>query len=299
MVDRPRIAVVTGASAGIGLAVATGLVRDGWRVIALGRDPQRSADALRALRAVSGDAQVDMIVADLSVMAQVDRAADQIVALTGHIDLLVNNAGGIPARRVETADGLESCFAGNHLGPFLLTRRLLPLLRAATGKAGPGARIVNVASAAHLAVRGMAFDDLQMARGFSPEKAYGQSKLANILFTRELARRVGGAAITVNAVHPGVVASNFGAHGTWLWRTTYRLFGRWMRTPERAADTILWLGTASETATLTGGYYDRRKLARMSRAARDDAAAARLWTASETLLSGLGHAPGPGGGWTK
>jgi retinol dehydrogenase-12 len=276
-----RTAVVTGASAGIGLAVATALVRDGWRVIALGRDPARSASALDGLRAAALGAQVDMILVDLSVMAQVARAADEIAVLTGRIDLLVNNAGGIPAERVETADGLEACFAGNHLGPFLLTQRLLPLLRAAS----PGARIVNLASIAHRFVPGIFFDDLQLQTGFTPGKAYGQAKLANILFTRTLAKRVAADGIVVNAVHPGVVASNFGAHGTGVVRIAYRLMAPFILSSEQAADTVLWLGTAPETAGLTGGYYQKRKPAKATAAARDDVMAERLWTESERLVA--------------
>ena len=279
-----KTAVVTGASAGIGRVVARELARAGWRVIAQGRDPARSAAALAEIRAAAPAAEVDMIEADLSSMAEVDRFARAVAGLTDRIDVLANNAGFVPARRVVTADGLEQCFAANHLAPFLLTNRLLPLLKAA----GPGAQIINTASVAHTFVKDMRWDDLQMAGKFSPGDAYAQSKLANILHARALAERLKGDGIRANAVHPGLVASNFPSHGDWLVRTMYLLSRPFQLTSEQGADTILWLaqGGAPE---VTGEYFVKRKVAKTTPAAQSREGAERLWTVSEELVTAAGQ----------
>lgn len=279
-----KVAVVTGASAGIGLVIARTLARQGWRVIALGRNPVRSEAALAAIRTAAPDAKVDMIVADLAVMAEAVRAAREVAGLTERIDVLVNNAGGTPAKRIETPDGYEATFAGNHLGPFLLTNHLLPQLRAAA----PGARIVNVSSMAHNFVRGMAWDDLQAKRKFSINAVYGQSKLANILFTRELARRLAADGIVVNAMHPGIVASGFASHGPFYLPFVYWLMRPLSLTPEQGADTALWLATAAEAGSVSGGYFVKRRPGKLSAAARDDEAARRLWGETEALIERSG-----------
>jgi retinol dehydrogenase 12 len=274
-----RVAVVTGASAGIGLVVARELARQGWRVIGLGRDPGRSQAALTAIHAAAPDARIDMLRADLSVMKEAQRAAREIRALTVRIDLLVNNAGGMPAARRVTVDGLEHTFAANHLGPFLLTRELLALLRAA----GPAAQIINVSSVAHRFAKDMGWDDLQLERRFTAGQAYAQSKLANILFTRALAQRLAGTGMRVNAMHPGLVQSNFSTHGNGLVKLVYRLARPFALTPEQGADTILWL-VAHPTAG-SGGYFVKRKPAPLTPAALSDAGAERLWSVSEALLA--------------
>ncbi|MBX9727705.1 MAG: SDR family NAD(P)-dependent oxidoreductase, partial [Sphingopyxis sp.] len=212
-----KTAVITGASSGIGLVVARELASDGWRVIAHGRDPARSAAALAEIKAAAPRAQVDMLLADLSEMAQVAALAERVRGLTDRVDLLVNNAGFTPAKRVVTVDGLEQCFAANHLAVFLLTQRLLPLLKAA----GPGAQVINTASVAHRFIKDMKWDDLQQAGKFSAGDAYTQSKLANILHAHELARRVEADGIRVNAVHPGLVQTNFDSHGNLVVKLMY------------------------------------------------------------------------------
>lgn len=278
-----KVAVITGASSGIGLVMAKTLARQGWRVIGLGRDPGRSAGALAAIRAEAAG-PVDMIVADLSVMAEAARAARGVAALTDRVHVLVNNAGGTPAGRRETPEGLEATFAANHLGPFLLTTRLLPLLRAG----GPGARVVNVASVAHRFAKGMDWDDLQARQHFSANTVYARSKLANILFTRALAKRVAGQGLVVNAMEPGMVASNFASHGTPFIKALYALGRLFSRTPEQGADTALWLATAPEAAALNGAYCADRKPAKLSREALDEGAAQRLWMESEALIARIG-----------
>jgi len=275
-----KTAVITGASSGIGLVVARELAKAGWRVIAQGRDPARSAVALAEIQVAAPDARVDLIVTDLSVMALVSSFADKVEALTDRIDLLINNAGFTPAARVETVDGFEQCFAANHLAPFLLTNRLLPLIRAA----GPGAQIINTASSAHSFIKDMKWNDLQQRRKFSVNDAYTQSKLANILHARELARRLKCDGIRVNAVHPGLVKTNFDSHGSLVVKLMY-VFGRPISlTPVQGADTILWLaqGGAPE---VTGEYFVKRKIARTTPAAQSSEGAARLWSMSEALLA--------------
>lgn len=279
-----KTAVVTGASSGIGLVVARELARDGWRVIAQGRNPSRSAAAMANIRAAAPEAEVDMLRADLSAMAEVSEFAEKIGQMTDRIDLLVNNAGFTPAKRVETVDGFEQCFAANHLAPFLLTNRLLPLLKAAA----PGSQVINTASVAHKFIKDMKWGDLQQREKFSASDAYTQSKLANILHARELARRVKDSGIRVNAMHPGVVQTNFDSHGNLAVKLMY-FFGKpFSLTPEQGADTILWLarGGAPEA---TGEYFAKRKIADLTPAAQSDEGAARLWRISEELVAQAGQ----------
>jgi retinol dehydrogenase 12 len=277
-----KTAVVTGASSGIGLVVARELARSGWRVIAHGRNASRAEAAMADILAAAPQAQVDMLLADLSIMAEVSRFAQKVAAMTDRIDLLVNNAGFTPAEWVETSDGLEECFAANHLAIFLLSNRLLPLVKAA----GPGAQIINTSSIAHKFVKDMKWDDLQQVHKFSASIAYSQSKLANILHARELARRVKADGIRVNAVHPGLVQTNFDSHGNRLVKLMYLLSRPFSLTPEQGADTILWLAKDGAPST-TGGYFAKRKLASLTRAAQSDDGAARLWKMSEELLARL------------
>lgn len=275
-----KVAVVTGASSGIGAATARALVAKGWHVIALGRTRDHLNATLYAIRSAFPGQRIDGLIADFESLQQVDRVAQEVAALTSRIHVLINNAGGICNERRETSDGFESLFAANHLGPFLLTRRLLPMLRAARG-----ARIINVSSAAHRYARDMAWADLQLRHGFSVVGAYAQSKLANLLFTRELARRVAGEEITVNAMHPGLVDSNFAQHGNRWIALLYKLGRPFQLTSEQGADTTVWLATAPEVATKSGAYFIKRREVRASRAARDDAAARRLWDVSEKLIA--------------
>ena len=203
-----KVCLVTGATAGIGLVTALELARQGARVIGVGRSPERCAEAARQIREQTGTSAVEFLVADLSSQAEVRRLANQVKAATGRLDVLVNNAGLIRLEREVTVDGLEMTFALNHLAYFLLTNLLLDTLKASTP-----ARIVSVASAAHQGCK-MNFDDLQGETKYSPWRAYQQSKLANILFTRELARRLEGTGVTANALHPGYVRTQiFRAEG--------------------------------------------------------------------------------------
>ncbi|WP_240700602.1 SDR family NAD(P)-dependent oxidoreductase [Sphingobium sp. MP9-4] len=203
MVERARVAVVTGASSGIGKAIAKAMARQGWQVIGTGRDPERLAAAEAEIAAEAAGAPVTMLRADLSLLGGAAQLAQDIAALTDRVDLLFNNAGGMTDKLVMTDEGLEANFAGNHLGPFLLTQRLLPLLRKAAQDQPAGAvRILNTASDASEMIPSINLDDMQNLERFSPGMAYCTGKLANVLFARALADRLAGEGIVAHAVHP-------------------------------------------------------------------------------------------------
>jgi NAD(P)-dependent dehydrogenase (short-subunit alcohol dehydrogenase family) len=273
-----RVALVTGATSGIGRVTAVELARRGYRVLALGRNRERGAAVLAEIRSASGDGTAELFLCDLAVLSEVRATAAELTRRTRRLDVLVNNAGAIYGRREPTREGFERTFAGNHLGPFLLTNLLLPLI-----ERGAAARIVNVTSAMHTMVRTMAWDDLQLERGFSGSRAYAQSKLANLLFTRELSRRLAGRGIAVNAVRPGVVRSRFGASAGALMRLGINLASPFMLTPVRGADTVLWLASDPELDGRSGGYFIRRAARTPSETARDDESARRLWHLSAAM----------------
>jgi len=285
-----RVAVVTGASAGIGKATARALAALGWRVIGIGRDPQRTAAAEAELRgAAAAGGSVEFIRADFDRMGEVVRAARDIAALAQHVDVLINNAGGVRDRLYLTPDGIEATFAANHLAPFLLTRELMPLLRRAARRNPPGSvRVLAVSSLAHSRCHGIDWSDLQLRNDYTTSAAYAQAKLANLLFTRELARRAAADGIVAHAMHPGIVDSNFAAHGDANMRAYFRGKQQLAR-PEDAARTLVWLATAPEPGQSTGGYYYDCAPAESSAVARDDSLAARLWQESEALLARLGY----------
>ena len=279
------VAVVTGASAGIGESTARKLVELGWQVIGVGRDPERSAQATtRIAAAVRDGGGFTMVRGDFTLMSEVERVAAEIGTRTAHIDVLINNAGGVRDRRIVTAEGTEATFAANHLAPFLLTRELMPLL--AASPAG-SARVIAVSSSAHRISRGFDWDDLQSLRDFDSVVAYGQAKLANILFTRELARRAGRDGIVAQVMHPGVVASNFASHGNAAMRA--HMAAADTVSPDEPAETLVWLATEAEGGRDGGRYFYRQAEETPAVAAQDDVAAARLWATSETLLTELGY----------
>lgn len=283
----PRVVVVTGASSGIGLASAELFAREGWHVIGTGRDPARSATSEAALREVAGPGgRIDFLRGDFCEMADVRRVAGEIAALTDRIDVLVNNAGGVRDAIYTTGEGLEATFAANHLAPFLLTRELLPLLQNAVAQSEPGAvRVIAVSSSAHEHSPGMNWDDLQFRDG-PAGAAYCQAKLANILYTRELARKLADTGIVAQAMHPGMVHSNFASHGGKEMQDFFA--GKDALTPADPAQTIFWLATADEGGKQPGRYFHASTEAPVAPQGRDDAAAARLWNESEALLSTLG-----------
>jgi NAD(P)-dependent dehydrogenase (short-subunit alcohol dehydrogenase family) len=285
--NRP-VAVVTGASSGIGKSTARTLVALGWQVVGVGRDPQRSAAAEVEIAATARDgACFTMVRGDFALMAEVKRVADQVESRTSRLDVLINNAGGVRDRQIVTADGTEATFAVNHLAPFLLTRELTPLLTVSATKLPPGStRVIAVSSSAHRAIDGLDWDDLQSLGTFHPAAAYGRAKLANILFTRELARREGPAGIVAQAMHPGRVASNFASHGDEAMQA-YMAAADTVP-PDEPAETLAWLAAEPEGGRNSGRYFSRKEEETPAEAAQDHAAATRLWSETETLLGRLG-----------
>jgi len=282
-----RVAVVTGASSGIGKEAAKALAAQGWRVIAIGRDPGRTAAAEAELRAAATGPAPTMIRADLALMAEAARAAAEIAGLTDRIDVLVNNAGGMAKEKVVTAEGFEANFAGNHLGPFLLTNRLTPLLRRAAASAPKGGvRIINTSSDASEMIPGLDFDDLQAFDNARPGLTYCRGKLANVLHARGLARRLADAGVVVHAVHPGTIASNFASHADAQAQAHMATLNA--MSSQEGAVALVWLATSDEAGETTGGYFHQRTPHAPNPVALDDAYVERLWEASETLVAQAG-----------
>ncbi|OGO76147.1 MAG: short-chain dehydrogenase [Chloroflexi bacterium RIFOXYD12_FULL_57_15] len=280
-----KVCLVTGATSGIGEVTARALTQMGATVIVVGRDLQRGAATLSRIKAAAPTAQVEFMLADLSSQAQIRQLAQEFKRKYSRLDVLVNNAGGVSIARKQSVDGIEMTFALDHLNYFLLTHLLLDTI-----KASAPARIVNVASEAHRRVPGINFNDLQSERGYNSVRAYGQAKLANVLFTYELARRLDGTNISVNVLHPGVVATDM-----WFADTRLRRNNGILRTlvvqlirlaaisPEQGAQTMIYLATSPEVEGVTGKYFAKEKEAQSSPASHDHAAATRLWQVSETL----------------
>ncbi len=272
-----KTVVATGATSGIGEVAVKALAAMGARIVFIARDAKRAAATLAALETMARGRGHRAHIADLSLIAETRRVGAEIAASEARIDVLVNNAGAMFSDRRVTAEGLELTFALNHMAYFVLAQALGERL-AGTAQA----RVVSTASAAHLGAK-LDFDDLQCAKGYSGWKAYGRSKLANILFTRELARRLAGSGVTANCLHPGLVASRFGDEaGGWTARL-FPLVKRFAISPEQGADTIVYLASSPEVAAISGEYFDKRKVRKPSAAAQDDGAAALLWEKSVAL----------------
>jgi retinol dehydrogenase-14 len=278
-----RTVLITGATSGIGRATALGLARMGAHLAITGRDRVRTDDAAREIRTAGG--QVDVFVADLSSQVEVRRLAEEMLRGLSRIDVLINNVGGYWNTRHLTVDGLERTFALNHLAPFLLTNLLLDKL-----KQSVPARVVTVSSNAHAAGR-IDFSDLQGQRSYSGGRAYNQSKLANILFSYELARRLQATrlrdqpVVTANALHPGMVSTAFGAEDPATVQRVFIPFLRhFMKTPAQGAATPIHLAYASDLVQVTGRYFANSKPTRSSKPSYDEAAAARLWQVSGDLV---------------
>ena len=274
---RGKTCLVTGATAGIGFVACRELARYGARVLLAGRTRETADDAAARIREAVPAATVEPLAADLSSQAAVRALAREVADKAERLDVLVNNAGGIFLERRETVDGIETTFAVNHLAPFLLTNLLLPLSRAT-----PGARIVNVASGAHRGVT-LDFDDLEGRRQYSGWRAYQRSKLANILFTRELARRVRGERIAANCLHPGYVNTQIFRDATWKGLVMRAFANAFAITPEAGAATTLHLAASPDVEGVSGEYFVRCRPAATSKAARDMAAAGRLWEVSAKM----------------
>jgi retinol dehydrogenase 14 len=270
--------LVTGGTGGIGKATAIGLAALGARVGITGRDQARTAAAAVSIRAATGNAAVDVFAADMSAQAEVRRLAAQVVGTYPRLDVLVNNVGGFWAHRHVTADGLEHTFALNHLAPFLLTNLLLDRLTASAP-----ARIVTVSSGAQARGR-IDFDDLQGERNYSGQRAYSQSKLANVMFTYELARRLEGTGVTATVLHPGVVRTSFGAEDQAAhFAVLIRMARPFMKTAAQGAVTPVYLACSPQVEGVTGRYFANRKPKTAAKTAYDTTAAARLWQVSADL----------------
>jgi NAD(P)-dependent dehydrogenase (short-subunit alcohol dehydrogenase family) len=283
-----KTVVITGGNSGIGLAAAEALAGVGAKVVITARDAHRGRVAVQDIGQRSGSSSVELVVFDLSVLASVRSGAQEILGRYPRIDVLVNNAGIVLSERRLTPDGLEETFAVNHLGPFLLTGLLLDRL-----EAGAPARVVNVASTAHKGARhGLDFDDLQSERHYSAMPVYSKSKLANIYFTTELARRLAGTGVTANCLHPGTVATGYGRDGDTkgAFALGLKLSKPFFLSPEKGARTSVYVASAPELAEVTGQYFVRCRAATPSKVAQDPRAALRLWEASEKLIAEHGGA---------
>lgn len=274
-----KVVLITGATDGLGKAAALALAKQGATVVIVGRDPAKTRATAGEIKEQSGTPSADGLVADLSSMAEVRRLANELRQGYSRLDVLINNAGAIFARRQATVDGYERTFALNHLSQFLLTNLLLSML-----EAGAPSRIINVSSQAHEG-GAIDFDDLQGERsyGIGGGRAYSRSKLANIMFTYELARRLAGAGVTANALHPGTVATRFGEDNGGMMRLGMRMFHRFAISAEEGADTIIYLASSPEVEGVTGRYWEKRRPIRSSPASYDEGAQKRLWDVSAQM----------------
>ena len=283
-----RVILITGGNAGIGKEAAVGLAAKGANVVITARDEGRGAGALAEIRERSGrtDDGIAVMALDLASFASIRSFAADFLGRYDRLDVLLNNAGLVLQQRSETAEGFESTFGVNHLGHFLLTDLLLDRVRATSP-----ARIINVSSHAHKQARhGLDFDDLQSTRRYRGFAVYSKSKLANIYFTRELARRLAGSGVTVNALHPGFVASRFGRDGDTgrLGDVAMLVTRPFAINAEQGAQTSIFLASSDDPDGISGEYWYKCALSTPSQAAQDDDAARRLWSASEALVAGAG-----------
>ncbi|MFN7249656.1 MAG: SDR family oxidoreductase [Anaerobacillus sp.] len=278
--DGTSIVLVTGANSGMGKATCIELAKTGAQIVMLCRNKQRGEEALADVRKSSGNKKVELMLCDLGSLKSINSFCDEFLERYDRLEVLINNAGVILPGRHETADGFELQFGVNHLGHFLLAKRLLELLIASAP-----ARIINVSSGAHKAGR-IYFDDVNLKANYSFIRAYAQSKLANVLFTNELSVRLKDKGITVNCLHPGAVATNIGINretgfGTFI----TRLLKPFFVTPEQGAETSIYLATSPEVANVTGKYFYRKKPVATSKRANNKEDARKLWELSEKMIA--------------
>ncbi|HTC44180.1 MAG TPA: SDR family oxidoreductase [Steroidobacteraceae bacterium] len=273
-----KVCLVTGATDGIGKEAACALAQQGARLLIQGRDPNKGARAIAELKARSGNPAIEFLQCDFASLAEVRGLAASVTERTAKLDILINNAGSIFPKRALSKDGYELTFAVNHLAPFLLTNLLLNMLT----RSAP-ARIVTTSSVAHRGAQ-LNFADLQAARKYSPMGAYGTSKLANILFTRALAKRLDATQVTANCLHPGLVRTSIARDMPAFGRALFNLFAKFARSPAQGAQTLIYLATSPEVQGASGGYYVDCRLMPISPVAQDRNAAERLWQVSEELV---------------
>ena len=276
--------LITGATNGIGKQAALELAKMGAEVIIVGRNATKTERVLNELKFESGNHVLDMLIADLSSIEQIRGLADEFLSKYDSLDVLLNNAGAVFSEYQQSVDGLEMTFALNHISYFLLTILLLDTLKQTAQEKGE-ARIINVSSGAHSAARnGLKLDNLYEKDGFSSFNTYGESKLANILFTYELARRLEGTNVTVNALHPGFVATGFGHNATGMMSFFIRGMQRFFAmSPEKGAETMVYLASSPEVKSVTGKYWEKKKAIPSNDISHDREQQARLWEVSEEI----------------
>ena len=275
--------LITGATAGIGKATAKQLANTGATLGLICRNEEKAEQVVAEISKETGNVDINIHIADLACLASVQRVADEIIDSYESINILINNAGFYQAKRIETEDGLEACFGVNHLAHFYLTHLLLPTINNT-----PHARIINVASAAYMAAK-LDLADLNWQHNkYRAMQAYGNSKLANILFTLELSKRLSATRTTVNCLHPGIIASNFADNFT----LATKLFGivalPWLRTSDYGAQTSVYLASSKDVAGITGKYFVKKKVKALSEKGRRPEEVQGLWEQSEKILAELG-----------
>ena len=272
-----KVVLITGGTSGIGEAAATALAEMGAKVVVTGRNREKGENAVEEIRCESGNEKVALMLADLAVQAEVRRLAEEFKERYDRLDVLINNAGLIQSRRTKTPDGIETTLAINHLAPFLLTNLLLDFLKKSTPS-----RIITVSSEAERWGK-MDLDDLQSERRYRGFPVYGKTKLANIMFTYELAERLRGTGVTANCMHPGSVNTQFGKNNRSPGVLLFRAFKPFMRAPEQGADTLIYLAASPEVEGMTGKYLSDRKVKASSDESYDESLRKKLWEASEEL----------------
>jgi retinol dehydrogenase 14 len=269
--------LITGGTSGIGNATAVAMAAMGANVVVVGRNQERGGAAVEEIKAQSHNESVELMLADLSVQAEVRRLAEEFLERYDRLDVLVNNAGLVQSKRTETPDGIETTLAINHLAPFLLTNLLLGCLE----QSAPS-RVITVSSEAQRWGT-MDFEDMQSRRKYRGFPVYGMTKLANIMFTYELAERLDGTGVIANCLHPGSVGTNFGQNNRGAMALFFRTFKPFMRSPEQGADTLIWLASSPEVDGVSGKYFSDRKEIEAKKVAYDPAGRRRLWEISEDL----------------
>ena len=276
-----KVVMVTGATNGIGLESAKALAALGATIVGVGRNPQKCTEATQQIKAATGNSGVEFLVADLSVQAQVRQLAETFKQKYNRLDVLLNNAGGYFAKRDVSADDTEMTWALNHLNYFLLSDLLLDVI-----KASAPARIVNVSSGAHTGAKRINFEDVEFKTGYSGWSAYSHSKLANVMFTYALARRLDGTKVTATVLHPGFVATGFGHNNGGLMRTGMNVVQKIAaKKPEQGAATSVYLASSSEVEGVTGKYFSDSKETKSASASYDVSAQQRLWELSEQMVA--------------
>lgn len=276
-----KLCMVTGANSGIGKATASKLAEQGAFVVMVCRDEEKANKARDEIINKTGNTGVEVMLADFAYQYEIRELADHFKSKFDELDVLVNNAGMIASHREETIDGIEKTFAVNHLGPFLLTNLLLEPLKAAEES-----RIVNVSSEVHrLGASVFDLSDLQLTQGFTPIKAYGVSKLCNIMFTRELSKRLEDDGIIANALHPGAVSTKLAEEASWLMKLFYFIGTPFMRSPDKGAETPVYLATSDEVKEISGKYFKNKKPIQPADKVLDDDLCHKLWEISEQLTA--------------